>query len=290
MKTGQVRRQIDNALEKLGQQIEQGASEQLLSYLAAMGRFHRYSWGNVLLILAQRRHASRVAGFGTWKKLGRHVKRGEKGIVILAPIVHRLAVVREKDDSTAEEDDELVRGFRPVYVFDVSQTDGKALPESSRVHGDPGEALERLKAFVAAQGIELGRLPAIADAEGVSRGGTILIQPGLAPAAAFSALVHELAHELLHWGEQEERPSITVQETEAEAVAFVVCQAVGLDAKTSSSDYIGVYQGNKETLAKSLGRIQQTAARIIEGVTVEEMGRVVALADKTTGLLAGKVA
>ena len=283
MKTDKVKRQVDDALEMLGQQLEQGASEQLLSYLAAMARFHKYSWGNIILISLQRNDASRVAGYQTWRKLGRQVKKGEKGIAIMAPIVRR----RRKDDDETEGE---VFAFKTAHVFDVSQTEGEPLAEPSRVQGDPGAAFQRLKAFVAAQGIQVGRLPAIADAEGVSRGGTILIQQGLPPAAAFSVCVHELAHEILHWGEQKADPSKTVQETEAEAVAFVVCQAIGLDANTSSSDYIGVYQGNKETLAKSLGRIQRTAARIIEGVMVEEKERAVSLADKTTSLLAGKAA
>ena len=261
MKTDEVRKQVDDALEMLGQHLEQGASDQLLAYLSAMAKFHKYSVGNIILLSLQRNDASRVAGYQTWRRLGRQVKKGEKGIAIMAPIVRR----RRKE----EDEEDKVFAFKTAYVFDVSQTEGKALPEPSRVQGDPGAALHRLKAFVAEQGIELGRLPAIADAEGVSRNGTILIQPGLAPAAEFSVVVHELAHEMLHWGEQEKKPSKTVQETEAEAVAHVVCTAIGLDANTSSSDYIGVYQGNKETLAKSLGRIQRTASRIIEGVTVK---------------------
>jgi len=110
-------------------------------------------------------------------------------------------------------------------------------------------------------------LPTISDAEGVSGKGTILIRQGLAPAAEFSVVVHELAHEMLHWSE--EKPSKTVCETEAEAVAFVVCEAVGLETATASSDYISLYQGKKETLVASLGRIQQTARVIIEGVMAE---------------------
>ncbi len=100
------------------------------------------------------------------------------------------------------------------------------------------------------------------DALGVSRGGRISIRPDLEPAVAFSVLAHELAHELLHRGE--DRPaSKTVRETEAEAVAFVVCQAIGLETGTAASDYIQLFDGKAETLAASLDRIQKTAAEII---------------------------
>ena len=89
MKTDQIRKQIDDALEKLGKQLEQGASEQMLAYLSAMARFHNYSWGNIILISLGHPGASRVAGYQTWRRLGRQVKKGEHGIAIMAPIVRR---------------------------------------------------------------------------------------------------------------------------------------------------------------------------------------------------------
>ena len=131
--------------------------------------------------------------------------------------------------------------------------------------GDPAGHIDRLKAFARDQGIRLeyGRVPG--GAEGASVGGTILLRPGMAPAEEFSTLVHEVAHELLHQGDG--RPeSRTVRETEAEAVAFVVCEAVGLQANGASADYIQLYQGDSKTLAASLERIQRTAAGIIEVV------------------------
>jgi hypothetical protein len=106
-------------------------------------------------------------------------------------------------------------------------------------------------------------------ADGVSRGGRISIRPGLAPAQEFSVIVHELAHELLHRGE--DRPqSKTVRETEAEAVAFVVCQAIGLETGTAASDYIQLYDGKTDTLAASLNRIQYIASEIIMSITFNE--------------------
>jgi len=191
------------------------------------------------------------------------MKKGEKGIAIMAPIVRRR---RTEED----EKKDGVFGFKTAYVFDVSQTDGKPLAEPSRVQGEPGEWSAKLKAFVTRQGIQLVPLASMSPAESVSFGGTIAVRRGLSAAEEFSVWVHELAHEILHKSEQDEQTSKTVSETEAEAVAFVVCQAIGLETNSASSDYLGLYGGDKEVLAKSLGRIQRTAARIIDGLTSEQ--------------------
>ena len=262
MKTDKVRKQVDDALDELGKQLEQGASEQMLAYLSAMARFHNYSWGNIILISLARPDASKVAGYQTWKRLGRQVKKGEHGIAIMAPMVRR-----RREDENEEED--KVFAFKTAYVFDVSQTEGKPLPEATQTRGEPGEWITRLKAFLASQGIQLLHLGSMSRAEGASFGGAVAVRPGLAAAAEFSVLCHETAHELLHRAEQGAENSKTVRETEAEAVAFVVCQAIGLETNSASADYLSLYGGNKEMLAKSLGRIQRTAARIIEGLQRE---------------------
>lgn len=264
MKAEDARKIADPALKNLTDALKSGKSERLTQYLAMLGRFHHYSFGNVLLILSQKPDATRVAGFGTWKQMGRHVRKGEKGIVIIAPMS-----IRPKDDQReAARDGERAKPvlrFRGVYVFDVSQTDGQELPELSRVSGDPEHHLAAIKEAVRARGIELsyGDLPPGAD--GVSRGGRISIRSGLDPANEFSVTVHEFAHELLHRGDQ--RPgSKTVRETEAEATAFVVCQAIGLETGTAARDYIQLYDGKSETLAASLDRIQHAAAEIIAAI------------------------
>jgi len=163
-RTEHIRMKIDDALEKLGDQLEQGASEQFLAYLSAMARFTRYSWGNVLLISLQRPDASRVAGYQAWRKLGRQVKKGEKGIAIMAPIVRQ----RRKEE---DEREDRVFAFKTAHVFDVSQTEGEPLSEASRVQGEPGERTSRLKAFVAGQGIQLVHIASMSPVEGASMGG-----------------------------------------------------------------------------------------------------------------------
>jgi N-terminal domain of anti-restriction factor ArdC len=251
-------------IKLLIEQLEAGKSDALTNYLTAMSRFHNYSFGNVLEIARQMPTATRVAGFWTWKNLGRSVKAGQKGIRILAPIVG----VRRKKDEEAEKDitkqnTRVVLGFRNAYVFDVSQTDGVDLPELREVTGDPGENIDRLAAFLKAQGIQLVYNENIAPALGMSYGGRIAILPGQSKAEEFSTLVHETAHELLHKAERRTATTKTVRETEAEAVAFVVGKAVGLVAGTASADYIQLYHGNASLLAESLEVIQQTSGVIL---------------------------
>jgi len=251
-------------IKLLIEQLEAGHSEALTNYLTAMSRFHAYSFGNVLEIARQMPSATRVAGFWTWKNLGRSVKAGQKGIRILAPIVG----VRRKKDEEAQKDitkqnERVLLGFRNAYVFDVSQTDGVDLPEMREISGDPGENLERLAAFVRGRGIQLSYNENIAPALGISYGGRIALLPGQSKAEEFSTLVHETAHELLHKAERRTATTKTVRETEAEAVAFVVGKAVGLVTGSASADYIQLYHGNVSLLAESLEVIQQTASVIL---------------------------
>lgn len=253
-------------IEQLAKELERGHSDTLKEYLSAMARFPNYSARNVLLIHAQRPLARRVAGFGTWKRLGRYVKRDERGIVIMAPTVRHKMTTADADSSEAVEQDDVVVGYRTVCVFDETQTDGAPLPEPAQVHGDPGVFLERLKEFVAQQGIQLSHTDIVAPARGASYGGAIILLPDMTPAEEFSVLSHELAHELLHGRAERQDTTRKVQETEAEAVAYVVCQAIGLDTNTSSSDYLATYRADATTLAASLDRIQHVAGRIVTAI------------------------
>lgn len=262
MNQDQAKELADQALNKLASAIEQGHSETLRTYLAVMGRFHRYSWGNALLIASQRPTATHVAGFQTWRKLGRHVRKGEKGIMILAPVV----VKKRVETNEGEDEQTRVFGFRTAYVFDQSQTEGDPLPEFAVVKGHPQHYTARLKGLIEASGIALAYTPEIAPAHGMSSGGRIQILRGLAPAEEFSVLVHEFAHERLHRGKRRSQTSKTVRETEAEAVAFVVTTSIGLDTNTAAADYIQLYNGDKNTLAESLSFIQSTATEILRAI------------------------
>jgi antirestriction protein ArdC len=255
-------------VQALIEQLEQGHSEGLTAYLTAMGKFHNYSFGNILEIARQKPDATRVAGLYAWNQLGRNVRKGEHGIRILAPVIG----IRRKKDSEAEKDirtqnQGVLVGFRSAYVFDVSQTDGKELPElSSKVSGDVGERRERLIDFTIAQGIQLEFKESIAPALGVSYGGKIVLLPGQSTAEEFSTLVHELAHEMLHKAERRTATTKVVRETEAEAIAFVVGQTIGLNTGRASADYIHLYHGNAALLAESLEVIQKTSAVILSAL------------------------
>lgn len=268
MNTEQAKQLSETALNRLMAALEQGQSAVLKRYLAVMSRFRRYSWSNVLLIYTQFPQATHVGGFHFWLKLGRHVRKGEKGIAILAPMVGRK---RRSNDEQLEEDAQTrVFGFKACHVFDVSQTDGADMPEFATVSGDPQGYLVRLTRFVAAQSITLEYDAAIAPAHGKSSGGKITLLPGLAPADHLATLAHEVGHELLHRGERRSHTTHTVRETEAEAVAFVVCSAIGLDVNTASSDYVLLHGGDKATLTESLALIQQTAAVILQAIEPAE--------------------
>jgi antirestriction protein ArdC len=255
-------------VQALIEQLEQGHSEGLTAYLTAMGKFHNYSFGNILEIARQKPDATRVAGLYAWNQLGRNVRKGEHGIRILAPVIG----IRRKKDSEAEKDirtqnQGVLVGFRSAYVFDVSQTDGKELPElSSKVSGDVGERREQLFDFTIAQGIQLEFKESIAPALGVSYGGKIVLLPGQSTAEEFSTLVHELAHEMLHKAERRTATTKVVRETEAEAIAFVVGQTIGLNTGRASADYIHLYHGNAALLAESLEVIQKASAVILSAL------------------------
>ena len=255
---------IKQNVDFLIQQLEAGKSEALTAYLTAMSRFHNYSFGNILEIARQKPNATRVAGMYAWNQLGRRVKKGEKGIRILAPIIG----VKRKPQEEAERDITkqnvaVLVGFRNAYVFDVSQTDGAELPEHASVKGEVGENRDRLIEFIGAQGIELEFNERIAPAMGMSYGGKIVLLPGQSKAEEFSTLVHELAHEMLHKADRRTTTTKVVRETEAEAIAFVVGKAVGLHTGTASADYIQLYHGNASLLAESLEVIQKASAVIL---------------------------
>src|SRR3984893_12867513 len=150
MKIEQAKQIAGKAIEELSHALEAGHSEKLKQYLAAMARFHRYSLRNIMLIASQRPDATHVAGFHAWHQLGRSVKKGEKGIMILAPMV-----VKQKEPPPAREAPEAesrVAGFRTAYVFDVTQTDGQPLPAFAKTTGDAKDYGDKLKAIAAARG------------------------------------------------------------------------------------------------------------------------------------------
>jgi antirestriction protein ArdC len=271
MKLEEVNKRTKEAVDFLVAALESGHSEVLTAYLGAIAKFRNYSFGNIMLIARQKPDATHVAGYRTWTSLGRFVRRGEKGIFILAPMVRNK---RTNDENTEQNADakgtqRTLYGFRGVHVFDVTQTEGQELPRLGEVNGDVSGYRERLFKFVESRSVELHLSERIAPAKGLSHGGKITLLSGMQPAEEFSTLTHEIAHEMLHRGDRRTLTTKQVRETEAEAVAFVVCQAIGLETGTASADYIHLWRGDADLLRESLEAVQQTAAVILGAIVPE---------------------
>ena len=266
MKKEEAVKLASSGFEQLSQALGDGKSDALVQYLRVMARFHNYSFRNCLLIALQRPTASHVAGFRQWPKFGRRVKKGEKGIGILAPMVYKQKA--EDQPAGGESDDSdtaALRGFKIVHVFDIEQTEGDPLPAlDDKIDGDPGTWFDKLEQIVRDANIELEYVDDLDGAKGVSMVGKIALLETLSAAERFAVLSHEFAHELLHKGERRSETTKKVRETEAEAVAFVVSNAIGLTSQSRSSDYIQLYNGDTETLRESMHFIQDTAALIID--------------------------
>jgi hypothetical protein len=289
MKLEEVNKRTKEAVDFLVAALESGHSEVLTAYLGAMAKFRQYSFGNIMLIARQKPDATNVAGLRTWNSLGRFVKRGEKGIFILAPMMGK----KRNENEAAPEGDKKsdgeshLYGFRAVYVFDVTQTEGKDLPALTEVNGDVSGYRECLFKFVESKRVEISFSEQIAPAKGLSHGGKITLLSGMQPAEEFSTLVHEIAHEMLHRGERRTVTTKPVRETEAEAVAFVVCQSVGLQNGTASQDYIQLWHGDANLLRESLEAVQQTATVILGALSPEDARNEARITDASRSLDAG---
>jgi len=166
-----------------------------------------------------------------------------------------------QEDLPKEETSNVTLGFRAVYVFDQADTDGKPLAELASAEGDPSGYTERLRQFVTERDVQLEYSDSIYPAQGQCTAEKITL--------LHNSLAHEVAHSLLHFTERRGETTKRVRETEAEAVAFVICEAIGLKAQ-NSADYIQLYSGDKETLVSSLECIQRTSTEILAAIVPSE--------------------
>jgi hypothetical protein len=233
-------------------------------FLTVASRFHAYSANNVLLILAQRPDATRVAGYRTWQRLGRQVATGSKGIAILAPRVYRR---RPVDDAERDEHPELVRilrGFTVVHVFDESDTTGDPLPDVRPVLLEGEGALwDGLAAQVTSAGYRLwrGECPgANGRTNFVER--TVVVADHLSGRQADKTLCHELAHVCLH-----DPASVgadrDLAEVEAESVAFIVCNALGVATAAYTLPYVALWAAGDIELVRRTGERVVTTAQAV---------------------------
>lgn len=258
-------------------------SGDMRSYLAMQARFHHYSWSNVLLILTQKPEATRVAGFSTWLDLGRHVNRGEHGITILAPIFPKQDRSQEAKTASEEEVRPNPVRFRPVHVFDISQTDGTPLPESPshRLEGESGEArwlIPRLLELAREEGLAVdmaARDCGSANGYYNRQAGTIHVAQGLAVDQQAKTLAHEIGHHVL--GHESGHGDRSEKEVAAEGTAFVVCQHYGMDTAAYSLGYVATWAGGgkegEQKVRATLRDIQHAAGSVIDRVEEREHRR-----------------
>lgn len=281
-------------VKEITAQLEAGVkdlfhSERYQDYLKAMSKFHDYSLNNTLLIVMQKPDASLVAGFNKWRdEFERHVKRGEKGIKILAPAPYKIKKELEKLDPdgkpiigedgkpVTEQKEITIPAFKVVSVFDVSQTDGKEIPDiavdsltgSVEQYEDFFKALEQTSPVpVGFERIESGAHGYYHNAEK-----RIALNEGESELQTIKTLIHEIAHAKLHDidlnappEQQQERPSRRTREVEAESIAYTVCQHFGLDTSDYSFGYVAGWSSDKDIkeLKASLETIRATASELI---------------------------
>jgi antirestriction protein ArdC len=265
-----------NILERLAEGITQLTSaERWQEWLTMQSRFHNYSFNNTLLILGQKPEASRVAGFNAWRKLDRFVRKGERGIWILAPMVYKSDA--GDDVTSSDEPAKVIRGFKAVPVFDVSQTEGAELPEVCvRLEAEDEAGLfERLRTVAASIGFSVEDADDLGGANGVCSHDDHQIQVllGNSPAQRVKTLAHELGHALLHAPGEGRPDSRAVLELEAESIAFIVCAATGITSDGYSFGYVAHWAGGgDEALAAiraSGPRIASTAEQILTALDSE---------------------
>ena len=271
-------------IKELTDKLETGVrqvfdSEQYKAYLKVMSKFHRYSFGNVMLIMMQRPDASLVAGFDKWKRLGRSVKKNEKGIMILAPCQYKKLVDKEVENEDGTKQKQTVfeqrQGFKVAYVFDVSQTEGRELPNISvsELSGEVADftAIYDRLAALSPLPVEQGHVPGTAKGYASFLEQRIVVRPGMSEVQTIKTLVHEIAHAKLHNPDllaPEERKLRREKEVEAESVAYVVCQHFGIETSDYSFGYVAGWSKGKELaeLKSSLDRIHSTAGEIINAI------------------------
>ena len=273
-------------------------SDRYRNYLTTMSRFHKYSLNNVMLIHAQRPDATLVAGFSKWKNsFGRHVKKGEKGIQILAPTPYKIKVDKEKldpdtklpmldDDGNpiTEEKEVTIPMFKVVSVFDISQTDGKPLPQISfSLTGDVAQYEVFMEALRRTSQVPITIEPMEPGMDGYFSltKQAIFLREGMSQVQTVCAAIHEMAHSRLHNYEKmtelaDDGETILVpgekdrntEEVEAESISYAVCQYFGIETADNSFGYIATWSQGKELkeLRASLETINKTSSELISGI------------------------
>ena len=285
-------------LKEITDRLEQGItelfdSERYKEYLRVMSKFHNYSFNNTLLIAMQKPDASLIAGFSAWKNnFGRNVMKGQKGIKILAPSPFKIKKEMEKIDPqtqkaiigkdgkpVTEEKEITIPAFKVVSVFDVSQTEGREIPDIAvnMLTGDVEHYKDVFAALEKTSPVPVG----FEKIEGGAHGyyhledKRIALDEGMSELQTLKTLIHEIAHAKLHdidlnapLEDLENRPDRRTREVQAESIAYTVCQHYGLDTSDYSFGYVAGWSAGRELaeLKSSLETIRSTAAEIINSI------------------------
>ena len=256
-KVPEWKKKATQALNEMHKALGEGKTEAVQRVVDGMARLAKYSVQNQMLILMQCPSVRHVRGYSEWQDHGRQVRKGEKGISIIAP--------RFKKDKETNETEYIY--FVGATVFDIAQTEGPELGGGINVHveGNPGaENLEALEIAVRVNGIKLGYADELPGGVlGVSKCGEIQIRNSMDEANKFRALAHELAHEKMHKGPDRAQLGKDQKECEAECVAAAVCGAVGMECGDTHRDYVQLYNADVKLFESCLKRIQETVKAIL---------------------------
>ncbi len=301
---GSEKQSIKEQLAEITARIEDGIkdlfqSDKYAQYLKTMSKFHNYSFNNTMLIFMQKPNATAVAGFNKWRdQFERHVKRGEKGIRILAPAPYKKKVsepkldpdtdlpLRDKDGKIIYEETVIrIPAYKPVSVFDVSQTYGKPLPTiASSLDGTVEHYEAFMEAIKRSSPVPIDFKPLEPNLDGFfsPTDQSITLREGMSEIQTVCAAIHEMGHAKLHNYEKQKEETAQrdenaeppkpkdrrTEEVEAESVAFAVCAYFGIETGENSFGYIATWSQSKELteLKSSLDTIRQAASEIINGV------------------------
>ena len=282
-------------VQELTNKLEQGLqdlfnSDSYRNYLSTMSKFHNYSFNNTLLIAMQKPDATLVAGYKAWQKnFERHVNKGEKAIRILAPAPYKIKEERDKIDPVTqellldkdgnpqkEEVEITIPAFRAVSVFDLSQTDGKPIPEltAKELLSDVEGYQDMIRAVEAISPVSIELEEIAGDSKGYydREAKRIAVQENMSESQTLKTMIHEVAHSKLHSKEVEQdeqmRKDRNTKEVEAESVAYTVCQHFGVDTSDYSFGYIAGWSSGRDTkeLRSSMDTIRRTASELITGI------------------------
>lgn len=264
-------------IKEITEQLEKGVqevfeSEKYKAYLDFMSKFYDYSVNNIILIMMQKPDASLVAGYRAWQtKFKRFVKKGEKGLTIIAPCPHKFKKEVENENGEKETKEINYTTFRACTVFDISQTEGEEIPTYvSQLDGaveNYGELLDKLE--------NLSPVPVgFEEITGSANGyysyleKRIAVKSGLSEQHTVKTMVHEIAHAMLHDKEngEEKEADRNTKEVQAESIAYTVCKALGLDTADYSFGYVAGWSKGKEVkeLQASMEVIRKTSKDILE--------------------------